>query len=59
MIALLRPFALALLIPAVFASAPIVAGARWWDLGHRIVARLAESRLAPHTREAVRDILDG
>ena len=31
----------------------------WWDLGHRIVASLAESRLTPHTREAVRDILDG
>jgi len=32
---------------------------RWWDLGHRIVARLADLRLTPHTREAVRDILDG
>jgi hypothetical protein len=59
MIAHVRPFASALLIPAIFASAPVVAGARWWDLGHRIVARLAESRLTPHTREAVRDILDG
>jgi hypothetical protein len=50
---------LPLLIPAALASAPIAAAARWWDLGHRIVARLAESRLTPHTREAVRDILDG
>ena len=31
----------------------------WWDLGHRIVAQLAESRLTPHTREAVREILGG
>jgi nuclease S1 len=54
-----RPFVLALLIPAAFASAPVATGVRWWDLGHRIVARLAESRLTPHTREAVRDILDG
>src|SRR2546425_12490697 len=33
--------------------------ARWWDLGHRIVARLADLRLTQHTRDAVRDILDG
>jgi nuclease S1 len=59
MIARARSFALALLIPAVLASAPDASGARWWDLGHRIVARLAESRLTPQTREAVRDILDG
>jgi hypothetical protein len=59
MIAHLRPFALALLIPAAFASAPAATGVRWIDLGHRIVARLAESRLTPHAREAVRDILDG
>ncbi len=32
---------------------------RWWDLGHRIVARLADLRLTRHTREAVRDILGG
>ena len=32
---------------------------RWWDLGHRIVARLADLRLTPHTRDAVREILDG
>ena len=36
-----------------------VRAARWWDLGHRIVARLADLRLTPHTRDAVRDILDG
>ena len=59
MIAHARTLALALLIPAALASAPAATGVRWWDLGHRIVARLAESRLTPHTREAVRDILDG
>ena len=59
MIIRVRAFALALLVPVVLASAPVTTGARWWDLGHRIVARLAESRLTPHTREAVRDILDG
>jgi hypothetical protein len=59
MIVHVRPFALALLIPAAFASESLPAGARWWDLGHRVVAQLAESRLTPHTREAVRDILDG
>ena len=32
---------------------------RWWDLGHREVARLAELRLTPHTRAAVRSILGG
>jgi hypothetical protein len=41
------------------ARAPGSAIARWWDLGHRVVARLAETRLTPHTREAVRDILGG
>jgi nuclease S1 len=59
MIVHVRSFALALLIPATFASAPAASGARWWDHGHRIVARLAESRLTSHTREAVRAILDG
>jgi hypothetical protein len=48
-----------LLVPAALASAPVVNGTRWWDLGHRVVARLAESRVTPHTREAIRDILDG
>jgi hypothetical protein len=59
MTARVRSFALALLVAAVPATAPSATGARWWDLGHRIVARLAESRLTPHTREGVRDILDG
>jgi nuclease S1 len=31
----------------------------WWDLGHRIVARLADLRLTAHTRDAVREILNG
>lgn len=32
---------------------------RWYDFGHRIVARIAEQRLTPHTARAVRDILGG
>ena len=51
------PLALALLFPVALAREPL--SARWWDLGHRIVARLAELRLTPHTRDAVRDILGG
>jgi hypothetical protein len=31
----------------------------WWDLGHRIVARLAETRLTPRARAAVHQILEG
>lgn len=53
----LIPLAVVILLPAV--PAPGTARARWWDLGHRIVARLAEPRLTPHTREVVRDILGG
>jgi nuclease S1 len=57
----LIPIAFVMLLSAAPAPAraPGSAIARWWDLGHRVVARLAESRLTPHTREAVRDILDG
>jgi hypothetical protein len=44
---------------AVAAPRATLPAARWWDLGHRIVARLAELRLTPHTRDAVRDILGG
>jgi hypothetical protein len=33
--------------------------ARWWDLGHRIVALIADERLTPHARAAVREILEG
>lgn len=55
----LRPLALALLLPASLAREPITVSARWWDLGHRVVARLAETRLTPHTEAAVRDILGG
>ncbi len=55
----LRLFTFSLLAPLVLARAPRSGEARWWDLGHRIVARLAELRLTPHTRDAVRDILGG
>src|SRR5690349_6886376 len=52
-----RSAALALLFPLAFQ--PLHREARWWDLGHRVVARIAETRLTPHTRAAVRDILGG
>ena len=52
-------YAVGLLVPLALAQEPIPAGARWWDLGHRVVARLAELRLTPRAREAVRDILGG
>jgi nuclease S1 len=55
----LRSFAFVLLLPLALAREPPYERARWWDLGHRIVARIAEQRLTPHTREAVRDILEG
>src|SRR6476469_6373279 len=38
---------------------PLHHAGRWFDLGHRMVASIAEQRLTPHTAEAVRDILDG
>jgi hypothetical protein len=51
----------AVIIGGLVVGAPSTAlpTARWWDLGHRIVARIADLRLAPHTRDAVRDILEG
>jgi nuclease S1 len=55
----LRLSALVLLFPLAFPRHPPEERARWWDLGHRIVARVAEQRLTPHTREAVRSILEG
>jgi hypothetical protein len=55
----LRPLALGLLIPVALTRGPHLDAARWWDLGHRVVARLAETRLTPNTRAAVRDILGG
>ena len=53
------PLALAALLPLGPARDQLPSAARWWDTGHRIVARIAEERLTPHTREAVRDILEG
>jgi hypothetical protein len=54
----LRAIAPFLLIPVTPPKA-VGGGAVWYDLGHRIVARIAEQRLTPHTAEAVRDILGG
>jgi hypothetical protein len=63
MLALFRhaalPLALTALLPLGSGRDERAAGARWWDTGHRIVARIAEERLTPHTRDAVRDILAG
>ncbi len=55
----MRSLALCMLVPLLATAEAHVHGARWWDLGHRIVARLAELRLTPRARAAVRDILDG
>jgi S1/P1 nuclease len=38
---------------------PVQRVGSWYDLGHRMVARIAEQRLTPNTAEAVRDILGG
>jgi hypothetical protein len=56
---MLRPSLGALLFPVVLASHPPAGAAGWWDLGHRTVALVAETRLLPRTRQAVRDILGG
>ena len=55
---MLGPFTVALMF-AIAAPSETLPESRWWDLGHRIVARIAELRLTPHTRYAVRDILGG
>jgi hypothetical protein len=55
----LQSYAFVLLSPLPLPRQPLVERALWWDLGHRIVARIAEERLTPRTREAVRDILEG
>ncbi len=51
-------------LPLILAASILPRGmasseAGWWDLGHRIVARLADVRLTPRTRAAVRQILEG
>ena len=51
------PLAAALLLAAAPASHS--AHARWWDLGHRLVARLAEPLLTPEARAAARELLGG
>jgi hypothetical protein len=45
------------LIAALIAATPRPAGA-WGRLGHRASARLADSRLSPHARAIVRDLLE-
>lgn len=54
MIAVLRLSALAMVF-----MMPLHHAGRWFDFGHRMVARIAEQRLRAHTLAAVRDILEG
>jgi hypothetical protein len=54
----LLPLAAAVLL-AVPAHALDGAHVRWWDLGHRLVARLAEPLLTAEARAAARDLLGG
>jgi hypothetical protein len=55
-----RIIALATIV-GLAARAPLPAADRpvWFDLGHRVIARIAEGRLTPHTTEAIHDILGG
>ena len=48
-----------LLLAAAPAHASHDAAARWWDLGHRLVARLAEPLLTADARAAARELLGG
>ena len=50
----LRSSALAMIV-----ALPLHHAGRWFDLGHRMVAGIAEQRLTPRTAAAVRDILGG
>jgi len=55
----LTPFLL--LASALSAAAPTATpeSAVWYDIGHRLVARIAALRLTPHTAQAVNDLLGG
>jgi hypothetical protein len=57
------PLAACLLLSLIAFRRPVDDGgpdrARWWDLGHRMVARIAELRLTPEAKAAARDILGG
>jgi nuclease S1 len=44
---------------AALVVVPLDARALWYDLGHRIVARIAEQRLTPEAQAAVRHLLGG
>lgn len=57
--AIVGPLAGGLLLALIAAQPAVGAHARWWDLGHRVVARIADLRLTPEARAAVGDILDG
>jgi nuclease S1 len=55
----LRAFAPGLLVPALVIYPADLSRPVWSDEGHRLVARLAETRLTPRTAEAVRELLGG
>jgi hypothetical protein len=51
--------AVLMVLPLAAARPPAGTAIRWWDLGHRMVARIAELRLTPEARAAAEDILGG
>ena len=53
------PRSLPLAVLATLALPPRGLPSFWYDLGHRVVADIAEQRLTPETARAVRDILGG
>jgi hypothetical protein len=54
-----RLYLLLPLLPLTVWREPVCQPTLWWDLGHRIVALIAQQRLTPHTRAAVGEILEG
>ncbi|MEO8637134.1 MAG: S1/P1 nuclease [Gemmatimonadales bacterium] len=54
----LHGFTLLLMVSGA-ATPPTAPATLWFALGHRVVARIAEGRLTPHTADAVRQILGG
>jgi hypothetical protein len=51
--------AIALLVPAPRLGGHVQPSSAWFDLGHRLVVEIAESRLTDQTKSAVRDLLSG
>ena len=53
------PYPLLIAASATLAAPPRELPVFWYDLGHRVVADIAEQRLTPEAARAVRDILGG